>query len=134
MKQDYLSYLMGAAETNVEDLHLLDIEVVGLSETGSFKLVVPADKLEAYKELVRENILAGFWNEMIGTEEILFLFKHLDGHLEELVHSAENQKYIAELCAQFSGDPLEKTTDLLNYLAANDFYTDRINQYYHHAL
>jgi len=47
-----------------------------------------------------------------------------DGEIKEYEYKEENRLEIAQLCSQLNGDPLEKTTQLLEYLAENAFYTD----------
>lgn len=37
---------------------------------------------------------------------------------------------IAKLCSEFNGDPLDKTSNLLAYLAKNEFYTEMIKNNY----
>ena len=42
------------------------------------KLKIPAANLSAYLYLVRSGLNPGFWNEVIGAQEIIFVFKFKD--------------------------------------------------------
>lgn len=75
----YLSYLMGADQIQDKTLDDLNIEIVGKTESGSRKLKLPQESLAKYLELVKDNLTEGFWNEVVGTEEIIFVFKFKDG-------------------------------------------------------
>ena len=52
-----------------------------------------------------------------------------DGEIKEYEYKEENRLEIARLCSQLNGDPLEKTTQLLDYLAENVFYTEVVNSF-----
>lgn len=113
-----------------DDLTGIGVEVIGVSESGSYKLRIPEAKLSEYADLVSKFLKPGFWNEYISEDIIHFIFKHKDGQIEEIDYTEENRDYIAKLCSQFNGDDLEKTSRLLEYLADNDFYAELINTYY----
>lgn len=128
--KNHLSYLMGASSATDQELEDLGIKIVGKSESGSHKLEVPTSALGDYKLYVKAHLKPGFWNEVVGTESILFIFKHKDGKIEELEYSAANKEKIGQLCSEFNGDPIEKTSKVLEYLAGNEFYSDYIRKYY----
>lgn len=124
---DYLSYLMGVDA--ITDDNLTDIGARILEKHGSAarELLVPSASLAPYTALVRERLLPGFWNEIVGSREILFIFKLADGTLVELSLSESTAPRIAQLCSALNGDPLEKTSDVLGYLAGNSLYRDLIS-------
>lgn len=70
---------MGADQIQDKTLDDLNIEIVGKTESGSRKLKLPQESLAKYLELVKDNLTEGFWNEVVGTEEIIFVFKFKDG-------------------------------------------------------
>src|SRR5258708_2651239 len=126
----YLSYLMGAEEIQDKELEDLNIEIVGKTETGSRKLKIPQEHLLGYIELVKNKLTKGFWNEIIGSEEIIFIFKFKDETIKEYKLSIENEPEIDKLCAEFNNEPPEKTANVYKYLSENDFYHDFILEHY----
>ena len=121
---------MGASTVSQRELQSLRIEIVESARSGSRCLRIPAASLPAYRDLVRERLEPGFWNEVLGREEISFTFKLKDGTLKELTYSPENRQEIAQLCSELNDDPIEKTSDLPRYLATNSFYRDLMIAYY----
>ena len=71
----------------------------------------------------------GFWNDFIANDLICFIFKMSDGEVVEFDYNEEGRLKIAKLCSQLNGDSIEKTSDLLNYMAENEFYTEVIGRY-----
>lgn len=129
----YRSYLMGALKISNDELTTLAITVKHIKDSTSRKLFVPKQSLELYKNLIRERLDNGFWNDIVGTDLIYFIFKMSDGTLIEYTYSEENRIAIAKLCTQLNNDPIEKTSDVLAYLAENKFYTDEIELYKKHT-
>jgi hypothetical protein len=121
-----LSFLMGAAAISDGELAQLGISIVQGAGSAFRGLLIPAASLAAYKTLVREKITAGFWNDIVGRQEIFFIFKLVDGAVRELVFSAATQSEIAHLCSALNQDPIEKTSDIPRYLAGNPFYRELI--------
>jgi hypothetical protein len=119
-----LSFLMGARAISDEELSRLGVEIVTRVGSGIRGLLVPDRSLQAYRELIRLKLSAGFWTETVGRSEIFFQFKLEDGALEERAYSATNREEIALLCSKLNGDPLEKTSDIPGYLARNPFYRE----------
>ncbi len=116
------SYLMGGGEIGEADLEAIGVEIRGV-DGDDRKLEIPAEKVEAYKELVREKLEPGFWNEVVG-DEIWFCFKHEDGTISEYIYSEEKKAEIGRLCAEFSGVEEELTGNLYAFLGKNDWYRD----------
>jgi len=119
-----LSFLMGAQAISDEDLTRLGVEIVQRMGTGIRALLIPNRSLQAYRELIRLKLNAGFWNETIGRSEIFFQFKLAAGTVKELAYSPANREEIARLCSELNNDPLEKTSDIPRYLAGNSFYRE----------
>ncbi len=119
-----LSFLMGAQSISDEELTRLGVEIVQRVGSGIRGLLVPDRSLQAYRELIRLKLTAGFWNETVGRSEIFFQFKLDDGTLKEFAYLAANREEIARLCSKLNGDPLEKTSDIPHYLAENPFYRE----------
>ncbi len=121
---EYLSFLMAAPDISDEELSRLGIEVVETFGSGIRGLLIPGDGLLAYKALIRDRMRLGFWNEMVGRDEMFFVFKLRDGTLREFCYSAETRDEIARLCTKLNKDPIERTSDMPRYLAGNPFYRD----------
>lgn len=119
---EYLSFLMGGAAISDDQLERLGIRIVQGAGSAFRSLLIPGASLRAYRTLVRERITPGFWNDIIGREEILFVFKLPDGRVEELAYSEASGAQIAALCTALNDDPIEETSDLPRYLAGNSFY------------
>ena len=126
----YISLLMGAPSASDKELTTLGVEVLKRFEGDTRGLLVPADSSRAYKQLIREKLEPGFWNDLVGADEIIFLFKLLDGTVVELTLSESNRAEIARLCSSLNGDPIEKTSDIPAYFAANPFYREAMVEYY----
>jgi len=121
---------MGAEQISDTELGSLGIEIVDGAGSPCRALRIPEAALERYKALVREKLTAGFWNEIVGAQNIVFIFKLADATLTEMHYSASNSAEIGRLCSALNGDTLEKTSDVLRYLAENSFYRDFISAHY----
>ena len=75
---------------------------------------------------MRERLSSGFWNKIVGCQEVFFIFKLAYGTVVELTLSEATAPQIARLCSSLNGDPLEKTANVLGYLAGNSLYRDLI--------
>jgi hypothetical protein len=121
---EYISLLMGAPSLSAAALRGAGVEVLERYGENLLGLLVPLHSVPAYKELVRECLQPGFWNDLVSPDEIIFVFKLRDGTLREFVLTDENRPVVSALCSELNGDPLEQTSDLPNYFAANRFYRD----------
>ncbi len=126
----HLSYLMGADQIADSELAALGITLVGKTKSGSRKLQLQEGSLGKYTELVRNKMDTGFWNEILGEKEILFIFKFKDGHIEEYTLSPANHQQISDLCMEFNHEPPGKTAIVYKYLSENDFYHDFMLEHY----
>lgn len=126
----YLSYLMGADKIQDKELEDLNIEIFGRTESKSRKLKISRENLSEYIELVRNKLSEGFWNEILGDENILFIFKFKDGSIKKFTLSTENEPEIAKLCTEFNGEPPGKTANVYKYISENDFYQDFMLEHY----
>ena len=79
----YLSYLMGAHKIENKDLTDLDISIEKTIADGDRTLKIPEEKISQYIELIKAKLDSGFWNEVIGTKEIIFIFKFNGGSIKE---------------------------------------------------
>ncbi len=130
----YLSYLMGATKIQDKELQDLGIEIVGKSKSGSRKLQIPATTLIGYSSLIKKKLSKGFWNEVIGSESIKFIFKYKDGKTKEYTLSSYNEAEIGKLFSEFNGDSLDKTANVYKYISENDFYRDFVIEHYSNFL
>ena len=126
----YVSFLKGAPA--ITDGELTGIGVTVLREHGSVArdLLVPASSLLRYSALVRERLRPGSWNEIVGREQILFVFKLPDGTVRELVLEQGTALEIARLCGALNDDLIEQTPDVLRYLAGIPLYRDVIRAFH----
>ncbi len=127
---EYLSFLMAAPDISDEELSRLGIEILETHGSGIRGLRIPGSGLPEYKALIRERMKLGFWNEMVGRDEIIFLFKLSEGTLKELHYSEKTRDKIAHLCTDLNKDPIERTSDMPNYLAGNPFYREAVIQFH----
>lgn len=132
-RKECKSYLMGAIQIQDADLVKLDITIEHVESSTSRMLSIPYSSLEQYKRLIREKLNNGFWTDIVGTNLIYFIFQMRDGCLIEYTYNEKNRLAIAKLCTTLNKDPLEKTTNVLAYLAENTFYTEEIAQYKKHT-
>lgn len=126
----YLSYLMGADKIQDKELEDLNIEIAGRTESRSRKLKIPQEHLPDYIDLVKTKLTEGFWNEIVGSREIIFIFKFKDGSVKEFRLSPENESEIDKLCAEFNNEPPDKTANVYKYISENDFYHDFMLEHY----
>ncbi len=125
----YKSVLMGARKITDAELKDLDIEIIHKADSGTRKLLIPVKSLEKYKMLVKNKLDNGFWNDFVGEDLIYFIFKMPDGEIKEFVYNEKDRLTIAELCSKLNHDSIEKTSNLLNYMAENEFYTEAVEAY-----
>lgn len=126
----YLSYLMGAEDIKDNDLTSLNVTIEEKMSNGDRTLKIPTDKLPKYLELIKTKLSNGFWNEVIGTDEIIFFFKFKDGSNKEYNLSTENENEVAKLCSEFTSEPLNKTANVYKYISGNKFYKDFMLEHY----
>lgn len=72
---------MGAGKILDQDLTNFGIEIVEKTDSGSRKIKIPSEKIEAYKDLLKEKMEAGFWNEFLDENAIHFIFKFKNGDI-----------------------------------------------------
>ncbi|KKT14774.1 MAG: hypothetical protein UW83_C0012G0005 [Parcubacteria group bacterium GW2011_GWD1_44_9] len=126
----YLSYLMGANQIENQDLTDLGISIEKTMVDGDRTLKIPEEKLSQYIELIKAKLDSGFWNEVIGAEEIIFIFQFKNGSNKEYRLSAENEQEIDKLCAEFNNEPTDKTANVYKYISDNKFYHNFMLEHY----
>ena len=126
----YLSYLIGAESIKDEDLTDLDISVEEKMSDGDRTLKIPEEKISDYIELIKAKLNNGFWNEVIGAKEIIFIFRFKNGSTKEYRLSPGNEHEIDKLCASFNNEPPEKTANVYKYISDNKFYHDLMFKHY----
>lgn len=127
---NYLSYLMGAEKINDQELLDLGVKIKDTTESGSRKLVIPAEKLDLYLKLIEKKLTDGFWNEVVGSDRIIFVFKLKNGEIKRYVLSPDNEREIDDLCAKLNSEPPDKTANVYKYISENDFYHDFMVEHY----
>jgi hypothetical protein len=86
--------------------------------------------LPRYRQLIREKLTPGFWNETAGIEEVFFQFKLSSGELIELCYSPGTQEEIAQLCSRLNREPIDEIREIPSYLARNRFYRDLMVEHF----
>ncbi len=130
MKNFYLSYLMGADNITDKDITDLGITVEEKINKDRRTLIIPKEKISQYINLVKTKLNKGFWNEVVGENEIIFIFKFEDGSIKEYKLSLENEEEISKLCTKFNKEPEGKTRNIYRYISNNKFYHDFMLKYY----
>lgn len=126
----YLSFLMGGENIQDSDLENVSVKIKEKDSDGDRKIIIPSDKISDYIELIKSKLTAGFWNEMIGEDEIVFLFKLKDGTIKEYRLSPENEHEIDKLCAELNNESPDKTANVYKYISENSFYHDFMVKYW----
>lgn len=125
-----LSYLMGGKEIKDEELVNLGVSIEEKSNSGNRAIKIPEEKLAEYRELIKAKLEAGFWNDVIGEKEIIFIFKFKDGSVREYKLSIENEQEIDDLCAEFINKPKVAEANVFKMLSDNKFYHDFMLKHY----
>ena len=114
------SFVMGVDESEIKKL---GITIVEKTDDGFYKILIPFDRINAYKEFIREKMQPGFWNEFSTSNGFYFVFKHKDGRLEEMELNAETNDLIDKYGILFNDEaPREKPENVYLWLAKNSFY------------
>lgn len=121
---------MGAGAISNKELEDLSIEIVEVTESGSRKLKIPQERVAEYIELVKSKLAPGFWNEIVGSDEIKFIFKLNDNSIKEYSLSSENEVEIDKLCAELNNEQPDKIANVYKYISENDFYHDFMVEHY----
>ena len=129
-KGTYLSYLMGAENIQDKELEDLGIKIADRTPEGDRMLKISEKELALYIELIKTKLANGFWNEVIGANEIIFIFKFKDGSIKEYKLSPDNEQEIDKLCAEFNNESSDKTANVYKYIADNKFYHDFMMEHY----
>lgn len=119
----YLSYLMVAGDITDQDLLKLNIKIQNRAE-DSRMITIPSDQLDKYCNLIKNKLTSGFWNEVIGQDKIVFIFKFKDGEVKQFILTDQNEAEIDNLCARFMNEPTTQSANVYKFLAENEFYHD----------
>lgn len=130
MENFYLSYLMGADNISDDEIKSFNISIEEKNNDGNRSLKIPEEKLSQYIKLIETKLSKGFWNEIIGTKEIIFIFKFNDNSIKKYILSPENEQEIDKLCAEFNNEPADKTANVYKYISDNKFYHDFMVEHY----
>jgi leucyl-tRNA synthetase len=93
------SFVMGLDEGALKNI---GVSILGKTKENFFKIKIPYEKLEEYKELVRKNMQSGFWNEFSTSKGFYFIFKHKDGRIEEMELNEATNDLIDKYGATFN--------------------------------
>src|SRR3990167_6406483 len=121
LSQDRLSKLADVSYNSI-----IKLETGGITNPT----IETLQKIAKALEVQVDDLLKGFWNEIIGVKEILFIFKIEDGSIKEYKLSPENEQEIDKLCAKFNNEPADKTANVYKYISDNKFYHDFMLEHY----
>lgn len=121
---------MGAKEILDKELTTHNIEIIGKTKSGSRKLKIPSESIEAYRDLIRIKMTPGFWNEFLDKNEVYFIFKLEKGEVKEYILSPENEQEIDNLCAGLNNELPSKSANVYKFISENEFYHDFMMEYY----
>lgn len=125
-----LSFLMGGDGISDDELEMFGVRIIQKNPSGNRALEIPEEALPQYVGLIKAKLVPGFWNEIVGEKEILFIFKFKDGSIKDQVLSPENEGENDELCAEFNNEPPGKTHNVYKYISENKFYHDFMLEHY----
>jgi len=125
-----LSYLMGGENIQDKELEDLGVKIADRNLEGDRMLKISEKELARYVELIKTKLVNGFWNEIIGANEIVFIFKFKDGSIKEYKLSPDNEQEIDKLCAEFNNESSDKTANVYKCIADNKFYHDFMMEHY----
>ena len=119
------SFLMGREKISEDDLKRINIKIVEKTKDGFLKILIPNENIDEYKNLVREKMSCGFWNEFSTKNNFYFIFKHQDGKIEEFELNKDTNDIIDNYGMTFNNEEPNKTPEnVYSWLAKNDFYKD----------
>ena len=119
------SFLMGREKISEDDLKRINIKIVEKTKDGFLKILIPNENIDEYKNLVREKMSCGFWNEFSTKNNFYFIFKHQDGKIEEFELNKDTNDIIDNYGMTFNDEEPNKTPEnVYSWLAKNDFYKD----------
>lgn len=121
---------MGADNISDDEIKSLGISIEEKSNDRDRSLKIPEEKLSQYIKLIETKLSKGFWNEIIGTKEIIFIFKFNDDSIKKYILSPENEQEIDKLCAEFNNEPADKTANVYKYISDNKFYHNFMVEHY----
>lgn len=120
---EFRSYVMGQKNITVKHIEDIGGKVVHITEAGHLCVRFPRESAEDFERLIIEHMEPGFWNEYIG-DDVVFIFKHIDGEIERLVLTDDNNTYIRQLGNRFNhqdDNPMERVED---WLLGNSWYAE----------
>ena len=121
---------MGAENITDSDITTLGISIDETKSDGERTLKIPANKLSQYIKLIENKLNNGFWNEIVGAKEIIFIFKFNDSSIKQYKLSPQNEQEIDKLCTEFNNEPPDKTANIYKYISDNKFYHDFMLEHY----
>lgn len=120
--EESFSYVMGINEKEIKNI---GVKIIEKTKDGFFKIKIPFNKLDNYKDFIRKNLKSGFWNEFSTKKGFYFIFKHKSGKIEELELNEKTNDIIDKYGMTFNNEkPKEKPENVYSWLAKNDFYKE----------
>ncbi len=116
------SFVMGIDEKKIKNI---DVDIIEKTKEGFFKIKIPFEKLEQYKDFIRKNMEPNFWNEFSTKNGFYFIFKHKDHRIEEMELNEKTNDLIDKYGMSFNGEqPNKIPKNVYSWLAKNNFYKE----------
>ncbi|PIR03208.1 MAG: hypothetical protein COV60_01530, partial [Candidatus Magasanikbacteria bacterium CG11_big_fil_rev_8_21_14_0_20_43_7] len=115
-----MSFVMGLSEDEIKNF---GGEVVEKTDKGFFKITIPFNRLDDYKEFIRIKMEPKFWNEFSTKDGFYFIFKHENGEIEEMKLTKDTNDLIDRYGMAFNDEEVkERAENVYSWLAKNSFY------------
>lgn len=115
---NYYSFVMGISDSILQLRELnFTIEKFGLN----YGITFSKDNATVWENFISNNMKNGYWNEYLG-DDIVFLFKHMNGKIEKYTLNADNESHILKLCSKFADCEFKSIKDMLQ---GNSFYNEK---------
>ncbi len=122
MSEESYSFVMGVDENEIKGI---GANIIEKTKNGFFKIKIPFNKLESYKDFIRKNMIPNFWNEFSIKNGFYFIFKHKNGRTEEFELNEKTNNIIDEYGMTFNGKrPKNVPENVYAWLAENEFYKE----------
>ncbi len=120
-----ISYIMGQGEITLSDIEAIGGKIEQITPAGHLCVTFPLENAAEFEKLVTNKMTPGFWNEYLGSEKPVFIFKHKDGKTERFELDDTTEEKIRKLGNRFNNNqddnPKENVWD---WLKGNSWYAN----------
>ena len=126
MEETYLcySYAMGVSK----DIYKLKgYGFIIKEDDGDYMVSFSENKSYLWEEFICRELKSGFWNEYIGDNKIVFIFKFENGEIKKYIFDDSNNTEILNLCCEFANT---KFGSIKEMILGNKFYKETVKYFY----